>query len=323
LLDQIDFYNDTRYIDIGDLLTGFAPYEFKSLYIRPFTVSDLIALAQGSVETGSRISHVIRTVNCAISEDVGLLTDGDFEYVMAGLRIYSYPKTPNQVHWTCKKPVVVPEGSDDNLTVMLEEADTSDRDLKLKNLVRRPCDNRNVEIVHNVKMDIHSLKDDDLVIPYSEIDFPRVATLNDYFLHIKEHPEDKYAARVARWLKAGTTLAEKMKLLNSVSTTTYNRIIECQTRYYHGISESMTLKCRVCRNTVPYKSTPDLRTFFAGNSEQNILDIQYTLLSDLKLQPDLNMPAKALLFYYSSLAKDKQQEQERENLRKATRRKGR
>jgi hypothetical protein len=43
----------------------------------------------------------------------------------------------------------------------------------------------------------------------------------------------------------------------------------------------------------------------------------------LKLQPDLNMPAKALLFYYSSLAKDKQQEQERENLRKAARRKGR
>jgi hypothetical protein len=317
-----DFYSDTRYIDIGDLLTGFAPYDFKALYIRPFTVADVIALAQGSAETNSRVSHVIRTVNSAISQDVRLLTDGDFEYVMAGLRLHSYPKAPNQVHWTCKKPIVVPVGSDDNLSVMSEENDTPDRELKLKNLVRKPCDNRNVEIVHNVKLDIQALNDDDLVIPYSEIDFPRVATLSDYFLHIKDYPEDKYAARIARWLKKGATLAEKMELLNSASTTTYNRILECQTRYYHGISESMTLKCRVCGNKVPYKSTPDLRTFFAGNSEQNILDIQYTLLSELKLQPDLNMPAKALLFYYSSLAKDKQQEQERENLRKAARRKG-
>lgn len=317
---NIDFYNDVRFIDMGDLPTGFAPYDFKTLYARPFVVHDMVLLAQGTVKTGSKAGHVIRTVHGAVSCDVMDLTDGDFEYVLAWLRLHSYPKAPNQVHWTCKKPIVVEEQNEMN--VVSEARDWSNRELILHGYKRKVCDNRNVEIVHNVRMDVHSLQDNDLTIPYNDIDFPRVRTLQDYLMLAKESPEDAYEARIARWLRKGNTLEEKIANLRKASMSVYDRILECQTRFYHGISESMTLKCRVCKNTVPYKTSPNIATFFADNTEQNILDMQYSLLSDLHMQPDYNMPAKAFLYYYSSLMKDKQQEQERLNLLKAMRKKG-
>ena len=313
-----EIYNDPRFIDIGDLPTGFAPYSFKELFARPFTVKELTLLYQGSNSTYAGISHIIRAVNMAVSCDVNDLTDGDFEYVMAWLRLNSYPKAPNQVHWTCKR-AVVSEPDTDNLRP--DYFDASETELKLKGLVRRHCNEKNVEIVHNAKMEIHTLDDADLIIPYEGLDFPRVATFNEFKRLIKEHPESEHEAKAARWIKEGKTLAEKIKLLNESDIDLYEKILECQTRYYHGISESMTLKCRVCKNIVKHTSYPDVRTFFASNSEQNILDMQYTLLSELKMQPDDDMPAKTLLYHYSSLAKDKQEEQERENLRKAVRKK--
>ena len=316
-----DIYNDARYVDIGDLPTGFSPYDFKELYARPFTVKELVLLYQGGDKTTTNIGRVIRAVNMAISCDVQQLTDGDFEYVLAWLRLFSYPAAPNQVHWTCKNQIVVEK--EQHLNVKFDAENMSRTDLEIHNYEKIVCNTKNVEIVHNAEVVIDALDDDDEIIPYEDVDFPRVKTLAEYQEFVDKNPEQKYEATVARWIKAGNSLKEKMKLLEngSVSIQMYRHILECMKRYKHGISEKMVLKCRVCKNRIEYSAKPEITTFFAANSEQNILDMQYTLLSELKMQPDDDMPAKTLLYHYSSLAKDKQEEKERDNIRKAMRKK--
>lgn len=73
----------------------------------------------------------------------------------------------------------------------------------------------------------------------------------------------------------------------------------------------MQLRCRVCDHRWEHKTTPRLLSFFADNTEEDLFKIQYNLLSEFGLQPDMNMPAKLFLFNYSNLAKDRRDAAER------------
>jgi len=317
-----EIYNDHRYVDIGDLPTGFGPYiehNLFKLYMRPLCVRELSLLHMGSTIGPTGVQHIIRAVDMAISCDVNLLTEGDFEYVMAWLRMYSYPKAPSLVRWECRRVNVVEkvgrafyEGPDiDTIT---------HREMELRGLTLETCDAENNEIVHNAKTEIHNLDDSDLVMEYSDLDFPRIGTLAELHLLIDEKPDLEHHARLARWIKAGDTLKEKMEIFADAETLEqYIRIKECMKRYYHGVSETLKLRCRTCGNKVTHEARPDPMTFFADNSEKDILDIQYSLLAELKLQPNDEMPAKTLLYHHSCLAKDKQAEEERARMRKAVR----
>lgn len=316
-----EIYRDHRYLDIGDLPTGFGPYRqhgFSKLYARPFVVRELSLLYAGSQSvSGTGLSHIVRAVDMAISCDASVLTDGDFEYVMAWLRLNSYPKAPSLVTWTCKKVNIV------NIKDRAFQPDPSlflldDDRLRVRGMKHEVCDTENNEIVHNSDTIIHTLDDGDIVVAYDDLDFPRVATLVELSELVEEHPELRYEASIARWIKDGDTLKDKMRILNDApNLDQFTRIQECTQRYKHGISETMGLRCRVCGNKLTHTARPDPTTFFADNSEQNILDMQYTLLSKFGLQPDDNMPAKTLLYHHSCYAKDRQAEQERINLAKA------
>lgn len=317
-----EIYNDHRYVDIGDLPTGFGPYSHlgvSKLYARPFAVRELSLLHMGSRASHNGIDHIIRAVDMSISCDAHILTDGDFEYVMMWLRMNSYPKAPSLVRWECRKINMVESVGKAFYTG--PDVDTmTKREMYIKGLELEVCDTENNEIVHNARTIVHTLEDDDLVVEYNDLDFPRVATLPEFLSLVEEQPEAEYHARMARWVKEGSTLAEKMRILEEQPDfDMYMRIKECEKRYKHGISEAMNLKCRVCDNRISHSARPDPLTFFADNSEKDILDIQYTLLSELKLPPDDNMPAKTLLYHHSCLAKDKQEEAERNRLRKAAR----
>lgn len=315
-------YNDHRFSDIGDLPTGFGPYKslgVSKIYCRPFAVRELSLLYMGSRVQYNGIDHIIRAVDMAISCDVNILTDGDFEYVMMWLRMNSYPKAPSLVRWECRKLNVVEargrafyEGDD--------IYELTERDMKLKGLELEVCNTENNEIVHSAETLVHTFEDDDIEMVYDDLDFPRVGTLREFAEIVSEQPELEYQARLSRWIKEGETIEDKMRILNSQDTfDLYKRILECETRYMHGISEKLNLKCRTCDNKVQHTARPDPLTFFADNSEKDILDIQYTLLSELKLPPDDNMPAKTLLYHHSCLAKDKQAEEERNRMRRSVR----
>lgn len=317
-----EIYNDYRYVDIGDLPTGFGPYAehgIRQLYVRPFCVKELSLLYMGSSIEYRGITHIIRAVNMAISCDVDVLTDGDFEYVMAWLRMNSYPKAPSLVTWVCKKINVVRKDNRAFYTepdaFMLNEHELAERGLEYET-----CEARNNEIVHNGQVIVHSFDDGDTALTHDDLDFPRVSTLAGYHTIKSERPDLEYHARIARWLKAGSTLEEKMEiLLQSGSLDQYNRILKSMSRYKHGISEQLKLRCRTCGNTVEHTARPDPLTFFADNSEKDILDIQYTLQTEIGMQPNDDMPAKTLLYHHSCLAKDKQKEEETRRVRNAIR----
>ena len=315
-----EIYNDYRYVDVGDLPTGFGPYVglgVKKVYVRSFCVKELSLLHMGSNLGSSGISHIIRAVDMAISCDVNILTDGDFEYMMAWLRLNSYPKAPSLVRWTCRKLNVI-ESEGRAFYTKPDAWSLSEREMALRGLEYEVCNASNNEIVHNVKMDILTFDDDDLTMEYDDLDFPRVDTLVELNELIQSRPEYEHHARMARWVKEGSTLQEKMDALDRApDLDMYFRIQECIKRYQHGVVEKMKLRCRTCGNTVDHDSVPNPLTFFADNSEKDILDIQYTLLAELKLQPNDDMPAKTLLYHHSCLAKDKQEEEERNRLRNA------
>ena len=319
-----EIYNDHRFIDIGDLPTGFGPYtetgKFKRLMCRPFCVRELSLLYMGQKGGADGLEHVIRAVNMAVSCDVRHLTDGDFEYVMMWLRLNSYPQAPSLVTWICKRLTVI-ETEGRAFYTASDALKLSTQDLKLKGLVREVCNAENNEIVHNANTIIHTFEDDDIEMVYDDLDFPRISTLLEFHQLREESPELELTASMARWIKEGDTLKEKIVLFESApDLNQYRRILECKVRYKHGISEDMKLRCRTCGNNVEHSATPDPLTFFADNSEQNILDIQYTLLSEFGLQPSDDMPAKTLLYHHSCLAKDKQAEEENRRLKQAVNR---
>lgn len=315
-----EIYADYRYMDIGDLPTGFGPYRelgFSKLYARPLTVREMVVLNTGMTLGANGIGHIFRAVDMAISCDVNLLTDGDFSYVSAWLRMHSYPKAPALVRWTCTRTNIVhKEGR-----AFYTEPDAyhlTKNELIVRGLEKEVCNAPNTEIVHNVESVINMFDDDDLVMEYDDLDFPRIGTRVELAELLDEKPELEHHAQTARWIKAGDTLAEKMEILSeSKDFDQYSRILECIARYKHGVEEKMVLRCRTCDNTVKHNATFNPLTFFANNSEKDILDIQYSLLAELNLQPDDNMPAKTLLYHHACLAKDKQAEEERKRLHRA------
>jgi len=301
---------DPRFVDIGDLPTGFAPYEFKSLFLREFELAELKLLYVGMHSKVKPVDHIIRAIQLCANQDVRQLTDGDFEFVLAWLRLHSYPKAPLLVNWTCRQINLVYKS---DRTFYTGEK-LSDRDMALKGIEWETCNTNNVEIVNQYRTPVVALDDNKLHIEDPDIDFPRVATLPDFHAHIEEFPHEKHMAECCRWVKRGNSFRAKLiYLMSRPDNDLYERILEARKTYHHGIMEVMKLRCRVCDHRWEHTTTPRLLTFFADNTEEDIFKIQYSMLAEFGLQPDMSMPAKMFLFNYSSLAKDKQDAAERKN----------
>lgn len=294
---------DARFVDIGDLPTGFAPYSFKEMYVREFTLAELKLLYIGMHSKQRPLQHIVRAIQMCCSIPVLELTDGDFEFLMAWLRKASYPKAPLQVNWTCRHTNIVYK---DN-RAFYQGPPIDERQMALDNLMYEQCDTNNVETVTAYRTQLESLEDDNLHIKDPRFDFPRVNTLGDFHAHIEAVPHEKHMAECARWIKRGKTFRDKLLyLLTRPDNDMYEEILELRKEYHHGIIEVMQLRCRVCDHRWQHHAAPRLLSFFADNTEEDIFKIMYNLLSEFGMQPDMSMPAKLVLFNYSSLAKDRQ-----------------
>lgn len=306
-MTEEDYLRDARFLDIGGLPTGFAPYPFKQLLIRQFVVAELQLLHHAMHSKDRPYFHIIRAVQLATSVDVSLLTDGDFEYLMAWLRMHSFPQVPLQVSWKCQQYIWAHE--EDN---HIGDPDMDPNTAALKGYKREACAHANVEIVKNAQPMVHELNEWKREIPYADIDFPRVNTLSDFNDYVEETKWMLHMAEVARWVKSGKTFAAKLAYLYAQpDNELYERILKVRDRYHHGITEKMTLNCKMCNHTFKHESSPRLLSFFADNSETDIFNISYNLLSGFGMQPDMNMPAKIFLFHHSQMAKDRQESEQR------------
>lgn len=301
---------DGRFVDIGDLPTGFDHYDFDELYLREFTLTELKLLYVGMHSKTKPLNHIIRAIQMCCNQDITALTDGDFEFVMAWLRKNSYPRAPLLVNWKCMHENIVYKKD----RTFYRGPDISEKEMALRDMEKEVCQTNNVEIVNQYRTQVEALDDGDTKLPYDDLDFPRVRTLSDFYVYTQENPHERHMAECCRWLRDGATFAEKLELLYSFEDNeVYERILECKEKYHHGIVEVMNLRCRVCDYKWEHQTAPRLLSFFADNTEEDIFKIQYNLLSEFGMQPDMNMPAKLFLYNYSSLAKDKQRAAETQN----------
>lgn len=307
-----DVYADPRFKFIGDLPSGSFVYDWKELYIRSFDVIELPLLSLGAHARYNGISHLLRAVDIVINQKVTDLTDGDFEFILAWLRKFSFPATPLIVQWPCNRRVFAfPSGALYTDEAEPEPSYKKQRELKLKAI---DCGTNNTEIVHNVSMSIDAL-DDDWTNDDPELDLPRMSTYSDYYEHTQEHSEDKLIGMVARHVRAGETFAEKLALVSD-NMDLYERAWALYQRSRHGISEKMTLRCRSCEGKVPYVSYPNYRSFFPESNEQEISDVQYNLMARFHTAPNDRSPSLKLLYHHSCLVRDLKEEEQRRNAQK-------
>lgn len=299
---------DARFVDIGDLPTGFAPYSFKEMYVREFELRELKLIYIGMHSRQRPMQHLVRAIQMCCSVPVMELTDGDFEFLMAWLRRASYPKAPLQVNWACRNMNLVYKAD----RAFYRGPPLDAREMKLKDIVWEQCDTNNVETVQAYRTKLESLDDDMLTIEDPRFDFPRVGTLGDFHMYVEANKADRHMAECCRWIKRGKTFKDKFNyLISRPNNDLYEDILELRKTFYHGIIEVMNLRCRVCDHRWEHQAAPRILSFFADNTEEDIFKIMYNLLSEFGMQPDMNMPAKLVLFNYSSLAKDRQEAAQR------------
>lgn len=93
--------NDSNFVSVM-LPSKFIPYEFKELWVRPFNVDDIGAIAETQSASGLDFTKLVDTLNNAISCDVRDLTLPDFFYLLYWERLNSYLSSPFEIHWTSR-----------------------------------------------------------------------------------------------------------------------------------------------------------------------------------------------------------------------------
>lgn len=304
------------HLDIGDLPTGFMAYaDLSRIDLRQLYVKDLTLIDWGA--RTSSIQHIIEAIKSCCLQNIDQLTDGDFQFLCAWLRMHSYPTAPSQVSWTCHNNYITTKGLEPYVGAVPSASAMERLGLKHKH-----CGKKNVEIVHNNSVHILSLEETFEGLPKGT-DFPRISTLPEAEALLAADPSARDIIKMARWVEKFDTIKKKIKWLESQKTLDlYMNIQKAMKVGEHGIYEKHPLWCRECDNRLVHKAEFNPFTFFADNKDKDIMDIQYTLLSEFGMQPDDDLPCKKLLYLYSCLAKDRQVAEEKRRLNEAVRSRG-
>jgi len=271
---------------VGDLLTDTSVYDTDiKVKARLLTVADLFRLALGRVLEDP--AYILDVVQDCVDINIYSLTDNDLLYIMAWLRLHSYPKSPIITEWRCYNEIEW-EGK------------------------IQTCNRLNTQTIHNPKLKIQTLED---YTPDDILTLPTVSTYLDVFYTDKE---ESLMMENARYIKEGKTLKEKLDILKDMDLGIVKRIHDFKQANSYGIYEVLELKCLQCGYSTPYTITPDILTFFPNHSEESILNIQYSLMLAFGIAPDNSMLAKQLLYLYSSYIKDKQELEQLERMKAAT-----
>lgn len=286
--------------------------------IRPFSLNELYIVGAG--HRADSIRHVIRAAEIVTSCDVNQLTDGDFAYVLAWLRINSYPESPINAVWQCKSKSLLDHKR--RPLNMSKAAGKSFAEIDRLGWTLKECGHENVYLAHNASMDITVLEDFDLP---EGLSFPTVSTLVEAE-DLMEEPEFTHILDALRWIKEGKTLRDKYEYVKSLGNLElFNKAKEMANgRITHGITETVPIECMMCstKQTV-FDKVPSFIKFFAAYTETSLYNIQYNLTTAFNIFIEDTMPSQKLLYMHSSYVKDLNEKKERDALKAATRRKGR
>lgn len=251
---------DARFVDIGNLPSNFYPYTYGKLFIRPFTLKELMLVSRSVVEKD--ITHLIRAVDVCITEDVKDLTIGDFYYILLWLKTYSSPKQPKIVSWDCNETLFVDketgEGIPNDNFVIPEGKSVDDYN-------QVDCGTANSEIIHMSTVEIVQLPEEEWEGLPEGFDFPRVGILPEIY-EIRgdavRNAELNFIIPSAQWIK-GNTFKEKLSILEAQpDLNMFEEAKAIDDTVVHGIKEQCILKCRRCRAESQYIVTLDALSFF-------------------------------------------------------------
>lgn len=307
---------DARFFDIGDLPSGGATYSFKRCYVRAFDAEELPLLHFGMHTRVRPHEHIIRAVQLACSFDIKELTDGDLCYVMAWLRRQSFTETANQAKYTCNN-MLYQDDIGNIYRVTKQEA-------ARQGYIYKPCGRENVNLIKQTQLNIHTLEDEKLQkIDHPEIDFARVSTLADYHEYVDDNPHMRFQAGLARWVRKGSSFRAKLLYLNGQpDMKLWEEIERIRDQYFHGITEVIRLRCSDCNHEKEHESTPSILSFFADNSDKDVYNMMYNLMSQFGAAPNMKMPAKMLIYHHGVLVDDRRKSEQAAKEKAAQHRRG-
>lgn len=293
------YLTDSRYLDIGGIPSAFKPYGMKEIYARPFTLNELLLIH--SSKSLDSLAHTYRAVSLVSSCDIAELTDGDFAYLMAWLRLYSYPKAPINATWQCKTPIYHDHYGKEYLGTV------NDTEIKRRSLVTKPCDKNNVYLSHGAGQQVVMLEED-FKLPEG-VDYPRAGTLLEAE-DLEDDPKLSKLIPALRCVKQGKTILEKYKAVEN-DIALYLRAEAFSKLHTHGVREIVPIECLGCNTKHQINRPINLKAFLYGQTEESIYDMQYNLMSAFNIVPSDDMPSKRFLYHHSCFVKDMRERNER------------
>lgn len=247
---------DDRFLSLEDLPSNFYPYPDRDkILARPFAITELKLIAR-AIETGDS-DFITQALDNCIDFPVTELTIVDYFYLYYWMRIQSYPNTPHYMEWKCDE--------------MLADADEPDN--------KSSCDYENTTPLTQKELKVIYL--DDLSFDYDQLDprldFPRVSLLQDLTLaqesktaiqagknaDAKFSLDDLVLVNAAKWIKAGTTLREKIEILErEPDLELYEIASKTNKAFEYGVYEYAMVKCGRCGAKRRYRVLLDAPRFF-------------------------------------------------------------
>lgn len=247
------------------------PYGVKSIEMTPFKVPQIMMLSRAvALQT---MEPVVEAMDSVMDFDARELTDGDFYYLLAWQRIQAYSISPLLAEWKCEGMVYKENGglervfNQEQLNLMVEEYDTAPDEEK--KLLENPqelmvtsvlCDHENsvsigMEHLETVYLDANEKLD-------PRLDYPRVRTLSES-KDQSDNPDQQLIAQASRWVREGTTIKDKIAILESEpDLTLFEKALKAQSNVRHGIFRAVTLNCEKCNALSEHSFDIRPETFF-------------------------------------------------------------
>ncbi len=234
----VEVLKDASYEDIGPLPSKCYGYDWKTMHLRPFRLADYPSISKAAKL--DNMDLMLDTIDKVITQDSRDLTIGDFYFVLMWLRFHSMPKTPQVFTWDCDQLVL----KNKKTGVLIPNTVPYQNPQIRSDYEAVPCDAMTTESVHQADVQIIDLPDEGVVLP-DGYDWPRAR----HIMAIREalaDPEYALLAPYIQWM-AGDTFEDRKAAFLAGDNDTMATAAALNSKYQHGISETVKLTCRNCR----------------------------------------------------------------------------
>lgn len=234
-VQEVKKSNNSDYIASLELPSGFKPYKFKELLIRPLNIDEvkkLQPMLRGIVNSIS-LADVLEKVS---SVRLDKLTYGDFWFVMAWLRINTFKNAPYLIQWDCPSC-----GKSNERALDLSELDVVELPENYKEPAYLTLSNG-----EEVPLRLHRVEDEVKIKEYVQ-NMKNTKTVSE---------EDSFIPELAISIDNGKTLFNNVEFLEGADITPDDLVMieDFQKTFAHGLPKYITGNCAEEVGGCGYKS---------------------------------------------------------------------